>query len=267
MANKLPSMMPANDLVVTSTLKLNRYSVSFCVDGVEIGEYTGLYTFPIVYPEDPVKEGYRFKGWNPCPDTIPLGDTTLEAVFESTTLATPVIRLEEVLILDTPTIRLEEEIAAEEKSIMLYSRKQYNNNGTLAYTDYVCMAALGCVPGDPLPTREKGEVPGYTATDYTTVDGNPQPEVMPDYDIKLYRTFNLNTYTATFLVNGEVYGAYSGLYTFPIVYPKEPVKEGYEFIGWSQSPVNMPVDGITVEASFQVAKQKLSTPDIYLEVF
>ena len=267
MATKLPGVMPATNLTVTSTLKLNRYSVSFCVDGVEIGEYTGLYTFPIVYPEDPVKEGYIFKGWSPNLDTVPLGDVTIDAVFASKKLAAPTIYLDIVAEkLDTPSIYLEEEMAADEAGIWLYSRRQYNNNGVLAYTDYVPEAIHGCVPGQPFPDEPAYSLIGYTATEYRLADGSPPPAIMPEEDVKLYNTYNLNTYTATFMVDGEVYSEYSGLYTFPIKYPVDPIKDGYTFTGWSIIQATMPVDGITIEATFQVAKNKLSTPKIYLEV-
>ncbi len=55
------------------------YTATFEIDG-NIHTERGLYEEKIVYPEDPVKEGYTFEGWSETPDVY-LEDYTITAQF------------------------------------------------------------------------------------------------------------------------------------------------------------------------------------------
>ncbi|MBQ4625766.1 MAG: InlB B-repeat-containing protein, partial [Clostridia bacterium] len=58
------------------------YLVSWNVDG-SITEETYAYQSEIAKPDDPIKEGYIFKGWSPeIPDSMPAYDMEFVAVFE-----------------------------------------------------------------------------------------------------------------------------------------------------------------------------------------
>jgi uncharacterized repeat protein (TIGR02543 family) len=66
----------------------NKYTISWDANGGE--ELTGDYTkgsvyfeTPIVAPNDPIKEGYTFTGWNPSvPEIMPASDITFTASYE-----------------------------------------------------------------------------------------------------------------------------------------------------------------------------------------
>ena len=59
-----------------------------------------------------------------------------------------------------------------------------------------------------------------------------------------------DSYTLTYMVDGEVYKTYEVKYRDPIVAEKEPVKEDYTFSGWSEIPETMPAKDVTVTGTF-----------------
>ena len=69
----------------TVTVVPKTYSVTWIVDDAKtIHEYEP--GAPIQKPDDPVKEGFVFKGWTPeVPETMPANDLTFTAVFEKIT--------------------------------------------------------------------------------------------------------------------------------------------------------------------------------------
>lgn len=71
------------DAVCEITVSPKTYSAIWNVDGIETTQnYEAGAT--IHRPDDPVKEGYKFKGWMPdVPATMPAEDITFTAVFES----------------------------------------------------------------------------------------------------------------------------------------------------------------------------------------
>lgn len=79
---EIPQTMPAENLTLTAKwTKVNEYTLKFVdEDGTELGSITAAYGAPIKLPEDPVKEGYTFAGWDgDVPTTMPAGNVTLTA--------------------------------------------------------------------------------------------------------------------------------------------------------------------------------------------
>lgn len=84
--SEIPSTMPDHDVVITGSFTVNQYTVKFVADGVTIKEDKLDFGAAIVAPENPTKDGYEFKGWNPEVDsTVPSHDVTYTAVFEAAT--------------------------------------------------------------------------------------------------------------------------------------------------------------------------------------
>lgn len=61
--DNLPQTMPAQDITVTAQYTINKYKVTFDVDGVKT-ESEVEYDAAITKPADPTKEGYTFAGWD-----------------------------------------------------------------------------------------------------------------------------------------------------------------------------------------------------------
>ena len=75
---------------------------------------------------------------------------------------------------------------------------------------------------------------------------------MPAENITITGSFTVNSYTVTYIVNGEVYATDSIAYGDEVVLIDEPVREGHTFSGWSKAPATMPAEDITVEGKFTV---------------
>ena len=102
-----------------------------------------------------------------------------------------------------------------------------------------------CSPIVPkaIPFRE-----GYTFSGWSEI-----PSVMPDGDVTVTGTFNINTYRVEYKVDGVVFGYDSIAYSGNIPSLKEvPVKEGYTFVGWSEIPAVMPAGDVTVTGTFVI---------------
>jgi uncharacterized repeat protein (TIGR02543 family) len=78
------------------------------------------------------------------------------------------------------------------------------------------------------------------------------PATMPANDVTIEGSFTINSYTVTYLVDGEEYASYTVEYGAAVPVPEEPVKEGHTFSGWSEAPATMPAHDITIEGSFTV---------------
>ena len=78
----IPSTMPDNNVNVTGTFSINKYTITFDTDGgTEIPAVTQNYGTAI-RPVFPQKEGFDFAGWSPAlPETMPASDMTLTALW------------------------------------------------------------------------------------------------------------------------------------------------------------------------------------------
>lgn len=86
--SEIPETMPANDVAVTGTFTVNKYKLTYIVDGEEYKSYEIEYG-TVISPEPiPTKEGYTFSGWSEIPETMPAYDVTVTGSF---TLTNPVV--------------------------------------------------------------------------------------------------------------------------------------------------------------------------------
>ena len=78
------------------------------------------------------------------------------------------------------------------------------------------------------------------------------PATMPAEDIVVEGSFSINSYTVTFMVDGEIYETMNVKYGAEIELPTPPEKEGYVFTGWIDVPATMPAEDIIIEGSYKV---------------
>jgi len=79
--SEIPETMPAHDVTVTGTFTINKYKLTYTVDGEEYKTYEVEYG-AIISPEAaPAKEGYTFSGWSEIPETMPAHDVTVTGSF------------------------------------------------------------------------------------------------------------------------------------------------------------------------------------------
>ncbi len=92
------------------------------------------------------------------------------------------------------------------------------------------------------PTKE-----GFTFSGW-----NGLPEKMPAGDVTVTGTFAINSYTLTYILDGEVYKTVTLEYGSDINSESVPEKEGYTFSGWENLPETMPAKDVTVTGSFTI---------------
>ena len=79
--NDLPTTMPAKDVTVTGTFTVNKYKLTYLVDGEEYKSYIIEYGTSIMPEAAPTKEGYTFSGWSDIPATMPAKDVIVMGMF------------------------------------------------------------------------------------------------------------------------------------------------------------------------------------------
>ena len=89
---------------------------------------------------------------------------------------------------------------------------------------------------------------------HTVAGWDGLPETMPAGDLTINGSYAVNSYTVTYMIEGEVIRV--DIVDFGITLPKAPEapeKQGYDFIGWSDIPVTMPAEEIIIIGKYQVA--------------
>ena len=79
--SEIPETMPAHDVTVTGTFSVNKYKLTYKVDGVEYKTSEVEYGTAIIAEDEPTKEGYTFSGWSEIPETMPAHDVTVTGTF------------------------------------------------------------------------------------------------------------------------------------------------------------------------------------------
>ena len=80
-SKELPVKMPANDLYVSATWRVNSYTITFDVDG-NLTEKTFKYGESVTAIENPTKVGYTFAGWSEeLPVKMPANDLYVSATW------------------------------------------------------------------------------------------------------------------------------------------------------------------------------------------
>ena len=88
---------------------------------------------------------------------------------------------------------------------------------------------------------------------------------MPAKDIVIESSFSINSYTVTFMVDGELYETVTVEYGAEIELPTPPEKEGYIFTGWIDVPATMPAEDIVIEGRFEVDTTGINAVTLDLE--
>ena len=79
--SEIPETMPAHDVTVTGTFSINKYKLTYMVDGEEYKTCEIEYGATITAESEPTKEGYTFSGWSEIPETMPAHDVTITGSF------------------------------------------------------------------------------------------------------------------------------------------------------------------------------------------
>lgn len=81
--SEIPETMPANDVTVTGSFIVNKYQVTYIIEGEVFATDYVEYGATIVPPTVDDKEGYTFDGWVDVPETMPAHDITIYGGYTS----------------------------------------------------------------------------------------------------------------------------------------------------------------------------------------
>ena len=79
--SEIPETMPAGDVTITGSFTINKYKLTYTLDGEEYKTAEVDYGTALTPEESPVKEGYTFSGWSEIPETMPANDVTVTGTF------------------------------------------------------------------------------------------------------------------------------------------------------------------------------------------
>ena len=192
------------DTEVTATYDINYYNVTFVdYDGTILDTQSIAYGEGAIAPNEPVREGYIFKGWSQTFDTIS-EHTTVTAVYE----------------------------------IKKYTVTVQDYDGTVLETLTVEHGS-SATPTEPV--RES-----YTFIGWDKGLGNITENTT------ITALYEINTYTVIFKDHdGTILSTQTIEHGSSATAPEEPVREGYDFMGWSHSFDNITSDR-TIEATYMI---------------
>ncbi len=255
----------------STTLKVyiirNQYNFTVVTDdGVSTTE-TYYYEEAVEAPAEPTKEGYSFVAWDAqAPATMPANDVTITAQWKinrytitfntdggnaiapitqdyATAVTAPADPTKTGYTfagwdIDVPTTMPAENLTITAQWTINQYTISFVDTGDVAYEDirqdYNTEVAE---VADPVKT-------GYTFTGWDV----KIPEIMPAKDTIVTATWKVNTYTATFIVDGKETPVETNYGEVPVA--PEVTKVGYTFTGWDKELTAIGVDGATYTAQF-----------------
>ena len=270
--SEIPETMPAKDVIVTGSFTVNKYNLTYKVDGETYKTAEVEYGSTITPETAPTKEGYTFSGWSEIPETMPAMDVTVTGSFSKGEYQLTYIVDGKVY----KTIRMDygNDITAEiapEKDGYTFSgwseipatmpAKDVTVTGNFTVNKYTLTYKVdgktyktaeveygATITAETAPTKE-----GYTFSGWSEI-----PETMPAKDVIIMGSFTVNKYTLTYKVDGDTYKTAEVEYCADITPEQAPTKEGYTFSGWSEIPETMPAKDVIVTGSFTVNKYNLT---------
>ena len=203
--------MPDNDVEITGTFQINTHTITYKLDGEVYKEFSADYGTTITLIATPTKEGYTFSGWQSDYTTMPDNDVEITGTFQINS--------------NTITYKLDGEVYKEFSA------------------DYGTTINLIAAP-----TKEGFTFSGWQCN-YTT---------MPDNDVEITGTFQINSHTITYKLDGEVYKEFSVDYGTTITLIAAPTKEGFTFSGWQSDYTTMPDNDVEITGTFQINSHTIS---------
>jgi uncharacterized repeat protein (TIGR02543 family) len=273
---EIPTTMPAEDVTITATWTINKYTITFNTEGgSEVASITQDYGTAITAPEAPTKEGYTFVGWEPeLPATMPAGNLELKAKWEVKQYTlTWVVDGQETKV----TYNFGEEITplvAPEKTGYTFTGWDKEIPTTMPAEDVTITAtwtinkytitfntdggsSIAPITVDYDAAITAPEAP--TKEGYTFVGWEPElPATMPAGNLELKAKWEVKQYTLTWVVDGqETKVTYNfGEEITPLVAPE---KTGYTFTGWDKEiPTTMPAEDVTITATWTINKYTIT---------
>lgn len=268
----VPKEMPFYDLVIEGSFTPNKYDITYIVDGTEYKTVSVGYETVVPYLDAPTKEGYTFVGWDGIPTTMPAKNIRVNGVYtkncykltyevDGEIYYTDSILYETSIIpIDNPTKEghsfsgwknLPTTMPAKDVTITGFFNV---NNYTLTYVvDGVTFKTETITFGAPIIALKNPVKEGHSFSGWSEI-----PATMPASDKIITGSFTANSYTITYILEGETLKVDTITYGTTISVPDVSTKEGYSFSGWDNIPATMPAKDITVNGSYSINRYNLT---------
>ena len=265
---EVPENMPARDIEIVGSYKVNIYKLTYNVDGAEYKAYEVAYNTTITAEAEPTKEGYTFSGWDAVPETMPAKDVVVNGTFTINSYKA-VFKIGEEVI-DTKSIVYGEAITTPEAPLKegytfegwkdvpenmpardieivgSYKANIYKLTYNVDGAEYKAynVAYNTTITAEAEPTKE-----GYTFSGWDAV-----PETMPAKDVVVSGTFTINSYKLTVYLDGDIYIEQKLEYGADINVPTPEIPEGKTFDGWDiEIPATMPAHDLEIHGTTSLA--------------
>ncbi|MCI7401124.1 MAG: InlB B-repeat-containing protein [Christensenella sp.] len=269
---EIPGTMPEGDMTITATWEIIQYTITFDTNGgSEIEPITQDYGTEITAPDDPMKTGYTFMGWDKeIPSTMPAEDMTIKATWQ----------------INKYTITFDTDGGSEIEPITQDFGTEITIPESPSKTGYTFKEWEGIpednlMPAENITIKATWQINQYTITFDTnggsaiapitqeygteiTIPKNPTkigytfkewdieiPDIMPAENMTIKALWQINQYTITFDTDGgSEIDPITQDYGTEIAIPENPTKIGYTFNGWKGIPEDnlMPAENITIKA-------------------
>ncbi len=263
--SNIPETMPANDLVISGSYGLNSYALLFRIGDDVIFKGDIPYGTEISAPEAPVKEGYSFSGWGMVPTNMPASDLEIVGGYE-VNIYTLTYRIdgEDLFTTQVPYGSLLTAFEAPEKEgysflgwsvdVATMPANDLVISGSYALNSYNISFKIGddVIFDGTLPFGSEIAVPAAPAKEGHTFAGwGMVPTTMPASDLEFNGSYDVNLYTLTFDIDGEVFYITQLAFGTEISVPSEvPDKEGNSFGGWGNVPAIMPANDLVISGTY-----------------
>ncbi len=270
--SEIPETMPAHDVTVTGSFSVNKYRLTYMVDGAEYKSFEVEYGTKIIPETEPTKEGYTFSGWSWIPNKMPAEDVvvtgyftvnkyTLTYIVDDAEYKSFEIEFGAKIIPEAEPIKEGYTFSGWSEIPEIMPAHNVTVTGTFTKGNYKLTymiddevyKVISYDFGDKITPEEEPSKEGYTFSGWSEI-----PETMPAHDVTVTGSFTVNKYKLTYVVDGTEYKSLEVEYGKTITPEAEPTKEGYTFSSWSEIPETMPAHDVTITGSFTVNKYKLT---------
>ncbi len=273
-SESIPATMPDEDITLTALWTVNQYTITFdTCGGTLIEPVTADYGTALITPDNPSKAGYNFIGWDKeIPATMPAENLTLTAVWEIKTYSIffntkggdpiePVSLAYGSAITGLPVpVRMgytffgwKETVPATmpDEDITLTARWAINEYTVTFDTDGGTeIEPITADFGTTLITPDNPSKVGYTFIGWD----KEIPATMPAENLTVKALWSINSHDIIFnSFGGDGINSITLEYGAPITDLPVPEREGYTFIGWSETiPETMPDEDLILTALWSV---------------
>ena len=270
---------PWNNFYIVEMEFSDSYQLIYMVDG-EVYKSFNLNYGAIIEPvAEPTKEGHTFSGWSEIPRTMPAKTVIVNGSFtpNSYTVTFKVDSAEYKVLsvvygtaiptIEAPTkeghtfsgwSEIPETMPAND---VIIEGSFSINSYTITYkVDGEVYETITVEYGATIEPIEAPTKEGHTFSGWSEI-----PETMPAKDVVIEGSFSINSYTVTFMLDGEVYETMTVEYGAEIELPTPAEKPGYIFSGWLDVPTTMPAKDIVIEGKFEIDTTGINTVTLDLE--